>query len=657
MDQGLNNMQQIWQVVHGNGNYPGITISKDIKDSWERSRGYGVDPYKPACDVILNRAELEEKRAANHALIEQALVMMGHLHRFTEGSGFLFALGDRENYALELMGDKQSLEIGREVGIVVGANWSEPVMGTNNPALALALSKPVQLFGYENYCSCLAFGTGASSPIFDREQSVIGILTTAGPYPLTNHHTLGMVVAAARAIERQMALKDAYQQSEMANLHNNAIMDSISEGVLTLDPAGRITHMNKQAALNLGIHFHTSIGQSLADVMGPANDSLIARIYGKRELYAEPLMVRRKKDKLKLAVSCTPLIGKKGNVIGKVVILQPMQTYNRLIKRAIGNRAHITFDKIVGQNNTFKYSLKCAQIAARSDSNVILLGESGVGKEMFAQAVHNASSRCLEPFLAINCAALPRELISSELFGYEEGAFTGARKGGNQGKFELADQGTIFLDEIGEMPLDMQGSLLRVLEEGAITRLGGTARVPVNVRIIAATNKNLLEEVEKKHFRADLYYRLCVIDIDIPPLRERKDDIPQLVEHFIKTISPRLGKSVTGIEGNALDLLLDYQWPGNVRELSNVIERAINMAAGELVSMDDLSPEIVRSGKTRPWQTATRDTRKPPDEEMIRTCLQRNNGRMSKTAEELGISRSTLYRKMRAYQIEMPGNG
>jgi transcriptional regulator with PAS, ATPase and Fis domain len=653
MNQISDDMQKIWEIVHNDGEYPGITISQDVKDSWERSKHYGVNPNKPACDVFLSRAELEEKRVFNRVLIEQALVMMGHLHSFTEGSGFIFALGDRDNCALELIGDKQSLEIGKDVGIIVGANWSEQVMGTTNPALALALSKPVQVCGYENYCNCLSFGTGASSPIYDQEQSIIGILTTAGPYPLINHHTLGMVVAASRAIERQMALKNAYQQSEMANLHNNAIMDSISEGVLTLDPDGRITHMNKQAAVNLGIQFHASIGKSLAEVMGAVNDTFIAKVYGKREIYAEPMVLRRKKEKLKLAVSCTPLIGKKGNVIGKVVILQPMQTYNRLIKRAIGNRAHITFDKIVGQNNTFKYSLKCAQIAARSDSNVILLGESGVGKEMFAQAIHNASSRSMEPFLAINCAALPRELISSELFGYEEGAFTGARKGGNQGKFELADQGTIFLDEIGEMPLDMQGSLLRVLEEGAITRLGGTARVPVNVRIIAATNKNLLEEVEKKHFRADLYYRLCVIDIDIPPLRERKDDIPQLVHHFIKTIAPRLGKSVTGIERDALDVLLDYQWPGNVRELSNVIERAINMAGEELMSIEDLSPEIVKSGKTRNWQLVSlHDTSKLPDAETIQDCLIKNKGIMSKTAKELGISRSTLYRKMRAYHIE-----
>ncbi len=652
MHQEIKDMQRIWDVLHETGSYQGITIAQEIRDSWERCEGYGVDPFKPGCDVIVSKVELEEKRALNHALIEQAVVMMGHLHKFTEGSGFIFALGDKHNCALELIGDRETLDIGRKVGVTVGADWSEPVMGTNNPALAQALGKPVQLFGYEHFCSCLAFGTGAACPIFDEEQSVIGFLSTAGPYPLINHHTLGMVVAAARAIERQMALQNAYQQSEMANLHNNAIMNSISDGVLTLDQTGRVTHMNKQAAQSLGIDFHSSIGWNLIDIMGPANESFIARIYGKKEMYAEPLVVRRKKDKLKLAASCTPLIGKQGKVIGKVVILQPIQQYNKLIKRAIGTRAHITFDKIVGQNSMFRYSLKCAQIAARSDSNVILLGESGVGKEMFAQAIHNASSRCQESFLAINCAALPRELISAELFGYEEGAFTGARKGGNQGKFELADQGTIFLDEIGEMPLDMQGSLLRVLEEGVITRLGGTGAIPVNVRIIAATNKNLLEEVEKKHFRADLYYRLCVIDINIPSLRERKDDLPQLVNYFIQTIAPRLGKSITGIDRSAMDILLDYQWPGNVRELSNVIERAINMASGEVLIGEDFPLEIARSGGGHHWLAETQAIKKPPDEQIIRECLQRNSGKISQAAEELGISRTTLYRKMRMFHIQ-----
>ena len=241
-----------------------------------------------------------------------------------------------------------------------------------------------------------------------------------------------------------------------------------------------------------------------------------------------------------MAISSTPLSDNNGKVLGTVIILQPMKQYKKLIERVSGAHATITFADIIGRCDEFKHALMSAEIASKSNSNVLLQGESGVGKDMFAQAIHNASSRAREPFFAINCAALPRELISSELFGYEEGAFTGARKGGNPGKFELADQGTIFLDEIGEMPLDLQGSLLRLLEEGTVVRLGGREVIPVNVRIIAASNKNLLEEVKKGNFRLDLYYRLEVINIKIPPLRERVEDIPELVHHFIKTISPRL---------------------------------------------------------------------------------------------------------------------
>jgi transcriptional regulator with PAS, ATPase and Fis domain len=270
---------------------------------------------------------------------------------------------------------------------------------------------------------------------------------------------------------------------------------------------------------------------------------------------------------------------------------------------------------------------------------------------MFAQAIHNASNRAQELFLAINCAALPRELISSELFGYEDGAFTGARKGGNPGKFELADQGTMFLDEIGEMPLDMQASLLRVLENGTIERLGGREPIPVNVRIIAATNKKLLEEVKKGNFRLDLYYRLGVMIINIPPLRERAGDVPELVEHFIKTIGPRHGKNITGIENQAMDILINYDWPGNVRELNNVIERAINICSGNILTTDMLPPEMYENNPEyiKIWED--NPSIDIMEEQLIRNYLNKFSNNRSKVARELGISRSSLYRKMAKFSI------
>jgi transcriptional regulator with PAS, ATPase and Fis domain len=271
---------------------------------------------------------------------------------------------------------------------------------------------------------------------------------------------------------------------------------------------------------------------------------------------------------------------------------------------------------------------------------------------MFAQAIHNGSNRAMEPFFAINCAALPRELISSELFGYEEGAFTGARKGGNPGKFELADQGTLFLDEIGEMPLDLQGTLLRFLEEGTLIRLGGREIIPVNVRIIAATHKKLLEEVGKGNFRLDLYYRLGVMDIKIPALRDRKDDIPQMVEHFIKVIGPKLRKNINGIDDRAMAALMDYHWPGNVRELSNVIERAINLARENILRIENLPDEIRNDPPNYSSDLKLVMNKDQVEAQVIKNCLQKHNGNRTLAAREMGISRSSMYRKMIKHSIE-----
>ena len=644
-------MVRIWKLLRQSGECEGIEISTEIRESWERSERLGVNPFKPCCDVILSVTELSERKDDNAALLEQASVMMGHLQRFTEGSGFVFTLADSEGYILKRIGDRPALDFAGAANLTEGANWSEQVMGTNSVGLALVLRRPVQVFGYEHFCLCASISTCAASPIFGEDHQPVGVLNITGPYHLVNRHTLGMAIAASRAIERQMALQSAYQISEMNNLHKTAIMESISDGVLTLDREARLTHLNLKAAENLGIDYHRSIGSRLIDLMSPENELFFSKITANRRLYAEPLLIRRRQGMVRLAVTSTPLESKDGKVLGTVVILQPMQQYRRLIERVSGTRAKITFNDILGQSREFRYAVKCAEMAASSDSNVLLLGESGVGKEMFAQSIHNASSRSREPFFAINCAALPRELVSSELFGYEEGAFTGARKGGNPGKFELADQGTIFLDEIGEMPLDLQGTLLRVLEEGTIIRLGGREVIPVNVRIIAATNKNLPEEVRRGNFRLDLYYRLGVINIKIPSLRERKGDIPLMVDHFIRIIGPKLGKKINHIEDAAMDIMLNYDWPGNVRELNNVLERAINMTTGDVLTAEVLPPEIRKPGPDfMPlWEKGF--SKDSLEEQLIRNYLHKFQGNKSRVARELGISRSSLYRKLEKYSI------
>lgn len=642
---------RIWKSLRETGACEGISISREVRDSWLRSERYGVNPYKTRCDVVLTERELGIRKAANRALLTHASAMMDNLRKYTDGSGYLFSLANNRGYILARTGDREALDYADGQNLIEGANWSEKVMGTTSGSVATVENKPVQLTGYEYWCLMNPFVISSSCPILDTEDKVIGVLSVGGPYHPINRHTMGMVVAASRALERQLALQTAFEQSEMESLYKTTIMESMSDGVLTLDRKGRVMVMNKLAAQSLGIDPGSALNKTLEELMPPHNEPLFLAISDNRE-FSKPLEIRRKNDRVKLTVSCTPLVGKNNKVLGTVVILQPIQKYKRLIEKVSGAHARITFDDIIGNSSELNYALRLAEVASKSDSNVLLLGESGVGKEMFAQAIHNASNRRDEPFFAINCAALPRELISSELFGYEEGAFTGARKGGNPGKFELADQGTLFLDEIGEMPLDLQGSLLRFLEEGNIMRLGGREVIPVDVRIIAASNKNLKDEVMKGHFRLDLYYRLKVIDIEIPPLRKRKDDIPGLVEHFVKIIGPRLGRKITSIDPRAMEVFLNYDWPGNVRELNNVIERAVNIVSGDVLTVDALPPDIKEDNVKSPINREQSLNKDEIEKRLIIECLRKHNGNRNLAAKELGISRATIFRKIKKYSIK-----
>ena len=264
------------------------------------------------------------------------------------------------------------------------------------------------------------------------------------------------------------------------------------------------------------------------------------------------------------------------NIEEITLILHELKKSRKFAGKILSGQATYTFEQVIGKNEKFMKIVAYAKKIADSKSTVLITGESGTGKEVFAQAIHNYSIRKDEPFIAVNCGAIPRTLIESELFGYEDGAFTGAKKGGNAGKFEIAEGGTIFLDEIGEMPIDMQIKLLRVIEAGVITRIGSSIEIPIDVRIIAATNKNLKNEVENGNFRKDLYYRLNVLPIYLPPLRERREDIPEFINYYMEKTAEKLNKQAINISEEYMKYLIDYDWPGNVRELENVIELIIN---------------------------------------------------------------------------------
>lgn len=309
--------------------------------------------------------------------------------------------------------------------------------------------------------------------------------------------------------------------------------------------------------------------------------------------------------------------------------------------------AKYNFDHIVGESPKIKDSIQLAKRAAQSMSLVLLEGESGTGKELFAQAIHNHSNRNEGPFIAINCGALPKTLIESELFGYEAGAFTGAKTQGQPGKFELANGGTLFLDEIGELPLDSQTSLLRVLQDYTITRIGALKSLPIDVRIIAATNKNLQEEVQKGTFRLDLFYRINVIDIHIPPLRERPEDVEVLAQHYLLKLATKLGYPVLRLSPEVKQIFYEYTWPGNVRELINVLERAFHLIEKEVILPEHLPQQL----KNIIEFEGNRFLLENAEESLIKSALIQTENNISQAAVLLGIGRATLYRKIGKYNI------
>ena len=340
----------------------------------------------------------------------------------------------------------------------------------------------------------------------------------------------------------------------------------------------------------------------------------------------------------------------KGYVIDFIENKDAIKNYNKINKDY-----KITLDNIISESEIMEHTKQKALIASKSNSTVLITGESGTGKELFARAIHNHSDRADNTFVTVNCAAIPDNLLESELFGYEEGAFTGAKKGGKLGKFEIAHKGTIFLDEIGDMSLHLQGKLLRVLQERELDKIGGKSNILIDVRVIAATNKNLVELVEKGQFREDLYYRLNVIPITLPALRQLKNDIPLLIDYMIKEYAHKLNKDVIGIEDDAKKTLIDYSWPGNVRELQNLIEYSINMSNSSLLNLD-IIPNNIKSKYYDEKSNKCEEIRTLEDlekEEISKALNKFKHYKKDKelVAKSLGISRATLYRKLEKYNL------
>lgn len=461
------------------------------------------------------------------------------------------------------------------------------------------------------------------------------------------------------------------EQQVIQNLHNELtnVFDTMSDGVLVLDKDARVSQTNPAARQIVGFSDEKIIGVHIVDLFSGKAPKTLNLLETGQPYDDVEILLDSNRGQVHAMASAKAIYNEKQQVVGATVILRPIAQVQQLVNKYTGAQASFTFESIIGENKQLQNSVKLAMMAGANQSNVLLQAESGTGKEVFAQAIHNASSRYNGPFVAINCAALPRELVGSELFGYTEGAFTGAKRGGRPGKFELANKGTLLLDEIGDMPLEQQAVLLRAIQEKAITRIGGDTLINVDVRIIAATNQDLLKLVEQGRFRSDLYYRLNVVQITIPPLRERLDDIELLLDHFIKIMSPKFNRHISGVQPAVIKCLQAYDWPGNIRELQNVVERILLVSEDGMINIEHLPREIVNAAighKTDIWEfkspaplasseSANRSTRKlaamEQEREMIIQALDHHAGNISKASAALGMSRNTLYRKMKSYNI------
>jgi len=623
-------------------------VSKAILQSWERSREYGIDPYLKKISIVLNGPELDMLLGKNAELIRTSEPFIEQLYQCMKGSRFVCTLCDHEGYILKIVGDEDIINRVREGNFIVGALTSENSIGPNGIGAVLIQDKPIQLFATEHYCISFHKYTCSGAPIHDHEGNIIGVLNMTGPYLEANPHTLGMVVAAAHAIENLLHLKAAFNECQIAESFQKTVISSIPEALIVVDQKGDINLINKNAQKMLGLDPRVALGKHIRDVMGSNNESFLNKVCHNKCLTDEEVRIYNDDGEfsdytLTFNLILTPL----KHIIGKIIILNEIKRARTLVTKMTGAKAKITFNDITGQNSDFQETIRLARIASQSTSNVLLLGESGTGKDVFAQAIHNNSERRNGPYVVINCAAIPRELIASELFGYDEGAFTGSKRGGNPGKFEIADGGTIFLDEIGEMPLELQTSLLRVIENKELMRIGGKRVRSINVRILAATNKDLVEDVSKGNFREDLYYRLNVFTIRLHPLRERRDDIPYLVDRFVKDICATMAKKITAVDDNVLQILMSYSWPGNVRELQNVLERAINIAPGDKLTANLLSEEVTRAPR-KPQYAHDNYSLKDIERQMIENMIKSNVSKAD-IAKKMNISRSTLYRKLELY--------
>ncbi|MDK3075003.1 sigma-54-dependent Fis family transcriptional regulator [Sedimentitalea sp. JM2-8] len=620
-------------------------VREEIFDSWRRSMDSGVDASRQSANKVYDENEFFLRRERNAALRRAASAAFKRLEPHLKEAKTILILADDQGVIIDAIGDRRVLDEGQEIHLELGGDWSEKAIGTNGIGTALKTGRPAYVHASEHFVEGVQAWTCAGAPILDPfTQAVIGVVDLSGPPQIFRQHNVALVMAAAREIEIALAEQKQVERTQLLEAFLMSDYGRAHDGVVLVDQTGRVLFRRGLADDLLRRAKELTVGHKLLPKLEGLSDQDIPKLL--------PLSVEAKGvERLKL----------EGVDRGAALFLRDKSTLQRKAGETckIKPRANVAEgqSQIVGSSPKMVDAIGLAERAAQANVSVLIHGETGVGKELFARLIHSRLPNDKAPYVPVNCAAISGDLIGAELFGYSEGAFTGAVRGGRAGKFEQANHGVLCLDEIGDMPIELQPYLLRALEQRAIYRMGENVRRSVDVRLVAMTNRDLRQEIEKGHFRRDLFYRIGVMTIEVPPLRDRGNDIVELLEHFSQHYAEESGRPPMTFSDKAIESLLRYQWPGNVRELRNVVQRFCLIKTDSFVTERDLPPEILEEFDNEDADAlehilgGNSGDLESIEASAIRRAIIAEDGNLTKVAQVLGISRPTLYRKMKRYHI------
>ncbi len=640
--QALREVTTAWEAFMA-GDTRGLEkVRPVIRESWRRCHQLGVNPHQPCLPLVLSAEDVEAVQERVDLAAVAAPLFETVLHAW-EGERFMMSVSDRHGRLLYTCGHPAILEQARSINAVPGSGMAEELIGTAAANVVLAQGHADYVLWSEHYCSTLHSWAAIGAPIFHPlTHEIIGVVLSGGE-ELTHPRALDVIQRIAERLEQLLHHEELARRVTLLDAYHRFVFDHPSDVVIAVDGRGHICGASPTI-------------QELLEMPPQLLDTSLLRLPGvhvegfhpltsPQDVHPYEIQITANRHHKRLKATAIPIKGGR-QPAGTLVVFSRPQTVRRPQEATAASwRTQYTFNDLVGAAPAFQHCLTLARQAAQSDFPVLLLGESGTGKEVVAQAIHAASVRQHGPFVAINCGAVNDELLAAELFGYEEGAFTGAVRGGRKGKIELAQGGALFLDEVEAMSPRMQVSLLRVLEEQRLVRVGGDQPIPVDVRVMAASNEDLRAAVEQKRFRADLYHRLCVFPIHLPPLRARQEDLPALIRHFLN----QLGFAHLRLAPDALHLLRQYAWPGNLRELKHALLRAAHLTPGTVITPTALPQEITSSTNTAP--TSSRGSLRDAERELIGQALAEAGGNLSRAAARLGVHRATLYRKLKRYGL------